>query len=324
MHTLSTQPLISIVLPVFNEAAGIQTTIATLEHFVSVQPERFELIFVDDGSTDDSLAQLQAARQHNPNLKIVQFARNFGHQLAISAGLREAHGDAVIVMDADLQDPPSVIPSMIAKWQAGAAVVYGQRRHRSGETWFKKASAAAFYRLLKAMTNTDIPVDTGDFRLMDRRVVNVLKSMNESDPYVRGMVAWVGFDQTSVLYDRQDRTAGESKYPLRQMIRLAMNGLTSFSTVPLALANWLAGSFGLTAALILLGNGLAGTVTTLTWLLVSLFIIGAGITATIGIMGSYLGRVFTASRRRPAYVIQATYGFEHPVARPATRQMMQG
>lgn len=153
----------------------------------------------------------------NPTIRLVDFSRNFGHQLAITAGIRYASGDAVVVMDADLQDPPSVIPAMIARWQEGYDVVYGKRRKRSGETWFKKVTAETFYRVLKALTSVDIPVDTGDFRLMDRSVVNVLKQMNEHDPYVRGMVAWVGYRQIAVEYDRQKRTAGETHYPLKKI-----------------------------------------------------------------------------------------------------------
>lgn len=304
------QPLISIVLPVFNESEGIQTTIDTLTAYVQARPERYELIFVDDGSTDDSAAQIAAAITRPGFIKLIQFSRNFGHQLAISAGVKAARGDAVVVMDADLQDPPSVIPDMITAWQNGADVVYGKRRQRSGETWFKKASAKAFYRILQAMTTTEIPVDTGDFRLMSRRVIDVLNQLDEPDPYVRGLVSWVGFKQRAVLYDRQDRQAGTSKYPLRKMIRLAMNGITSFSTVPLMLANGLAAAFGGIGALILLTHLVMRQFTATTWLLISLFIVAAGVMLVLGVMGSYLGRVFTASRERPNYIVQSTSGFQ--------------
>ena len=301
--------LISIVLPVYNESAGIQNTIAVLENYGNVRSERYELIFVDDGSSDDTAAKITQAMQKNNNLRLVQFSRNFGHQLAISAGIRYATGDAVVVMDADLQDPPSVIPAMISQWQAGYAVVYGKRRHRSGETWFKKVSAAAFYRLLQAMTTTDIPVDTGDFRLMDRKVVDVLKQFDETDPYVRGMVSWVGFKQTGVLYDRQDRTAGESKYPLKKMLHLALNGITSFSTVPLTLALWFSGiALAISVAVPLIAE-LFGQLSSTSWIVASLFFIGSGLFFSLGILGSYVGRVFNQSRDRPLYIVAQTQGF---------------
>lgn len=181
--------LISIVLPVYNESEMLPQTLATLTRFIAARPEQYELIFVNDGSTDDTAQQITAAITQNSAIRLVDFARNFGHQLAITAGLRYAKGQAVVVMDADLQDPPQVIPSMIDKWRDGYQVVYGKRAHRDGETWFKLESAKWFYRILKKMTAIDIPVDTGDFRLMDRQVVDTLLTMNETDPFVRGMVS---------------------------------------------------------------------------------------------------------------------------------------
>ena len=194
--------LISIVLPVFNEEDGITSTIDTLEKFISNQPQNFELIFVDDGSKDKSVELIEQEQAQYSNIKLVQFSRNFGHQLAITAGIRYTNGDAVVVMDADLQDPPEVIVDMIKKWHDGYDVVYGKRISRDGESLFKKITAAAFYRTLKHITSVHIPVDTGDFRLMDVKVVNQLKRMNEPDPFVRGMVSWVGFKQTDVNYER--------------------------------------------------------------------------------------------------------------------------
>ncbi|MHA3067014.1 glycosyltransferase family 2 protein [Lacticaseibacillus saniviri] len=317
---MTTDPLVSIVLPVFNESEGIDNTLAVLSNYVRIRPERYELIFVDDGSQDDTVAKIQAAMAKNSAIRLVRFSRNFGHQLAITAGIRYTTGDAVVVMDADLQDPPSVIPAMLDQWQKGFSVVYGKRRHRSGETWFKKVTATTFYRLLAAMTKVDIPVDTGDFRLMDRQVVDILMTMNETDPYVRGMVSWVGFKQTAVLYDRQERTAGESKYPLRKMLNLAMNGLTSFSTAPLALASWLSGIALGISVLIVSISALLGDLALDTWILSSLFFLGSGGFLILGIIGTYIGRLFNQSRQRPLYIVEATYGFAQAKATPQYMQ----
>ncbi len=301
--------LISVVLPVFNEEQGIEQTIDTLETFIGNQPQNFELIFVDDGSKDASVSLILQAQQLHNNIKLVQFSRNFGHQLAITAGIRYTSGDAVVVMDADLQDPPAVIVEMIKKWQAGADVVYGKRVSRDGETIFKKVTAALFYRTLKKITNVNIPLDTGDFRLMDRQVVNELAKMNETDPYVRGMVSWVGFKQDSVEYERQERVAGTSKYPLSKMIRLAMDGVTSFSSFPRQLANWL-GSLSIIFSIGYLAVTLITGFHTLQFAIVSLFLLGGLIFLSLGLVGAYLYRVFEASRRRPLYIVSKTSGFQ--------------
>lgn len=300
--------LISIVLPVYNEEPGIETTIDTLEKFAANQPQNFEFIFVDDGSTDKSAKLIQDNQAYHQNIRLVEFSRNFGHQLAITAGIRYTQGDAVVVMDADLQDPPAVIVEMIAKWHQGYDVVYGKRLSRDGESIFKKATAALFYRGLKHITNINIPLDTGDFRLMDKQVVYQLRQMNEADPFVRGMVNWVGFKQTDVTYERQERIAGTSKYPLRKMIRLAMDGVTSFSSFPLQLANWL-GTFSIIFGIGYLIASLFTTMDTIHFAVFALFLM-VGITLlTIGMLGSYLYRVFEASRRRPLYIVAKTVGF---------------
>src|SRR5699024_2772432 len=236
--------LISIVLPVYNEEAVIVKTIEVLENFVEKQPQDFELLFIDDGSTDTSVSLIKAMQQKYLNIKLIKFSRNFGHQLAISAGIRYTMGDAVVVMYADLQDPPSVIPELIKEWKKGAQVVYGKRKSRAGETWFKKISASLIYRCLQKIASINIPLDTGDFRLMDRRVIKELRKMNETDPFVRGLVSWVGFKQTSVEYERKERIAGSSKYPLKKMVNLALSGITSFSDFPLKLLIW-AGSISI-------------------------------------------------------------------------------
>lgn len=309
-----TDKLISIVLPVYNEHEILPTTIQTLEDFVAGQPQDYELIFVDDGSRDYSATIVEHARLKYHNLKLVQFSRNFGHQIAITAGIRYASGDAIVVMDADLQDPPEVIPAMIKQWQAGYQVVYGKRLQRDGETWFKKISAHWFYRILAKLTTIQIPIDTGDFRLIDRQVAETLKKVNEDDPYVRGLVSWVGFQQTAVEYERHERLAGKSKYPLKKMIKLAFDGITSFSAVPLKFATWLSAiliSFGILLGLISL---IVGQATNITLLVFMMCLCSGVILLTIGILGVYLSRIFAASRQRPLYIVANTVGFNKTAA----------
>lgn len=303
------QALISIVLPVFNEAAGIKNTIEILEKFIQYQTEQYELIFVDDGSTDKSIEIINKAQNKYSNIKIIEFSRNFGHQLAITAGIKYAKGDAVVVMDADLQDPPSVIPNMIKKWHAGYDVVYGKRLVREGETLFKKITAKTFYRVMQKISNIDIPLDTGDFRLMDRKVVNTLSKLKEPEPFVRGLVSWVGFKQTFVQYERQERLAGETKYPLSKMIRLASDGLTSFSDVPLKLINYVGAIsiiIGLLYGFIMMFNQF----NTVIFATSALFVLSGIIMLGMGIIGNYLFRTFDASKHRPQYVVAHSYGFQ--------------
>lgn len=272
------------------------------------------MIFVDDGSRDYSATIVEHARLKYHNLKLVQFSRNFGHQIAITAGIRYASGDAIVVMDADLQDPPEVIPAMIKQWQAGYQVVYGKRLQRDGETWFKKISAHWFYRILAKLTTIQIPIDTGDFRLIDRQVAETLKKVNEDDPYVRGLVSWVGFRQTAVEYERHERLAGKSKYPLKKMIKLAFDGITSFSAVPLKFATWLSAiliSFGILLGLISL---IVGQATNITLLVFMMCLCSGVILLTIGILGVYLSRIFAASRQRPLYIVANTVGFNKTAA----------
>lgn len=272
------------------------------------------MIFVDDGSRDYSATIVEHARLKYHNLKLVQFSRNFGHQIAITAGIRYASGDAIVVMDADLQDPPEVIPAMIKQWQAGYQVVYGKRLQRDGETWFKKISAHWFYRILAKLTTIQIPIDTGDFRLIDRQVAETLKKVNEDDPYVRGLVSWVGFQQTAVEYECHERLAGKSKYPLKKMIKLAFDGITSFSAVPLKFATWLSAiliSFGILLGLISL---IVGQATNITLLVFMMCLCSGVILLTIGILGVYLSRIFAASRQRPLYIVANTVGFNKTAA----------
>ena len=303
---------ISIVLPVYNEEDGIKNTIEVLENFVECQIETYEIIFVDDGSVDSSVDIIRHAQSKYENIRLVEFSRNFGHQLAITAGIRYAKGDAVVVMDADLQDPPSVIPNMIEKWQEGFDVVYGKRLIREGESFFKRFSAKAFYRVMHKVANVDIPLDTGDFRLMDRKVVDALSKLNEPEPFVRGLVSWVGFKQTAVAYERQERNAGVTKYPLTKMIRLASDGITSFSEIPLKIVNYtgfISIIAGIVYGLITVFTGIS----TLTFAISLMCVLSGMIMLALGIIGDYLYRTFDASKHRPQYVVSNSYGFNnHP------------
>lgn len=314
---------ISIVLPVFNEEAGIRTTIDTLENYVAKQPEDYELIFVDDGSKDKSVDIIKAELEHNDNIKLVEFSRNFGHQIAITAGLQYTSGDAVVVMDADLQDPPEVIPSMIKKWHEGYDIVYGKRKQRDGESFFKKFTAAMFYRTFKKLATIDMPLDTGDFRLMNRKAVTQMQRLHEQDPFVRGQVTWIGFKQTSVEYHRHERIAGETKYPLSKMIKLALDGITSFSMKPLQLVSFfsilpLLG--GLMYLIYLIAAG--GFTAAIVGITLMLFSVGL-VFLSLGIFGSYLGRVLDQVNDRPRFIVRDTVGFQErqsSIHRLETRQ----
>jgi len=302
--------LISIVLPVFNEEAGIQATIDTLLNYIEQQEESYELIFVDDGSKDKSVNIINQAVEQHSNIKLVEFSRNFGHQLAITAGLEYTKGDAVVVMDADLQDPPEVIPQMIEKWHEGYDIVYGKRMQRDGETLFKKFTAKMFYRTFKRLATIDMPLDTGDFRLMNRKAVHQLSKLHEQDPFVRGQVTWIGFKQTSVQYHRQERIAGETKYPLSKMIKLALDGITSFSMKPLQFVNIfsivpLASGVFYLGYLIISGNYNVASV----GVTILLFTMGL-MMLSIGILGSYVGRVLDQVNNRPRFIVSKTEGFE--------------
>ncbi|HJF86012.1 MAG TPA: glycosyltransferase family 2 protein [Companilactobacillus farciminis] len=302
--------LISIVLPVFNEEAGIQATIDTLLNYIEQQEENYELIFVDDGSKDKSVEIIKRALAQNDHIKLVEFSRNFGHQLAITAGLEYTKGNAVVVMDADLQDPPEVIPQMIKKWREGYQIVYGKRMQRDGETIFKKFTAKMFYRTFQKLATINMPLDTGDFRLMDRRAVQQLLKLHEKDPFVRGQVTWIGFKQTSVLYHRQERIAGETKYPLSKMIKLAVDGITSFSMKPLHFVN-LFSVVPLASGVFSLGYLIATSNYSFASIGITVLLFTLGLLMlSIGILGSYLGRVLDQVNNRPRFIVSKTEGFE--------------
>jgi dolichol-phosphate mannosyltransferase len=310
------RPVYSVVAPVYNEEALVaefcQRTIAALEPL----GEPFEIVLVNDGSRDHSADIIRQLHDQDPRIKVVNFSRNFGHQIAITAGMDYAQGQAVTIIDSDLQDPPEVIPHMIDEWKRGYQVVYGVRGEREGETAFKLATASLFYRLIRKITSVDIPLDAGDFRLMDRRVVEALNSMREQKRFMRGLSVWVGFRQTGVTYKRDARKAGETKYPLRKMIRFALDGITAFSYLPLQLATYLGFTvatlslLGLVAVIILRltgsGDAFYGQASTL----VSVLFLGGIQLIFLGIIGEYLGRIYDEVKRRPLYIVAEELGFE--------------
>ncbi len=314
------RPTLSLVLPVFNEEETIPELERRLKTFLGELGETAEVVFVNDGSKDRSLEMLKALAAENPGYRIVSFSRNFGHQLAITAGVDRAEGEAVVVMDADLQDPPEVVRDMLVKWREGFDVVYGVRKQREGETVFKRFTAAVFYRLLRAIVGVSIPVDAGDFRLMSRKVVLALRALRETHRFVRGMVAWVGFRQTAVYYERPARFAGETKYPLRKMIRFAIDGITSFSVMPLRIATWL----GTAAGFIGVGAGLwaayekvfgSGTVAGWTTIMIAVSLGSAAQLLMTGILGEYVGRTYEEVKRRPLYLVSEEVNFGRPPER---------
>ncbi|WP_129045219.1 glycosyltransferase family 2 protein [Companilactobacillus metriopterae] len=304
------KPLISIVLPVFNEEEGIQDTIDTLLNFTEQQEENFELIFVDDGSKDHSVEILSHAADYYENIKLVEFSRNFGHQNAITAGLDYISGDAVVVMDADLQDPPEVITSMVKKWKEGYDVVYGKRAQRDGESVFKKATASMFYRTFRKLSSIDMPLDTGDFRLMDKKVVYQLQQLKEYDPFVRGQVTWVGFKQTSVVYHRHERNAGETKYPLSKMLKLATDGIKSFSIKPLLFANIFAAIPFVGSIIYLITIIATSSYSAESFGIVVILLSISLMLVTLGIVGDYMGRILNQVNKRPRYIVRDLKGFQ--------------
>ena len=315
--------LLSIVVPCFNEQEVIATTherlVAVLETCLGADLD-FEIIYVDDGSKDRTAQILGELQRADARVRVVRFSRNFGHQLAVTAGVEHARGDAVVIIDADLQDPPEVIADMVARWREGYQVAYGVRVDRQGETAFKLWTAQLFYRMLNRLSDTPIPLDTGDFRLMDRRVVDALAEMPERDRFVRGMVSWVGFRQVAVPYRRAPRLAGESKYPLFKMLKFALDGVTSFSLVPLRLATW-AGFFSSFIALLGIVYGVTMRLLTDRWvsgwaaLFVAILFVGGIQLICLGVIGEYVGRVYGEVKRRPLYLVAERVGFENEAPR---------
>jgi dolichol-phosphate mannosyltransferase len=306
--------LISVVIPIFNELAIIPELHRRLTATMSALPDDYELVFVNDGSRDGSREALRRLAEEDPRSRFIDLSRNFGHQIAITAGMDYAQGDAVVVIDADLQDPPEVIPDLIGKWKDGYDVVYAVRERREGDTLFKRATAAAFYRLIQRITNVEIPVDTGDFRLMSRRAVDGLRRVKEKNRFIRGLVAWLGFRQTGVRFVRHERFAGETKYPLRKMLKFAFDGITSFSFLPLQLATYF--GFVVSAAsfvglLYVVYLRLFTSATILGWasLMAAILFLGGVQLITIGIIGEYIGRIYDEVKQRPLYLTQEVVGF---------------
>lgn len=298
----------SVVVPLYNEEEVINETYKRLKSIMDSTNESYEIIFVNDGSKDNTLELAREICKNDSNIKLISFSRNFGHQIAITAGMDNSCGKAVIVIDADLQDPPEVILEMIKKWKEGYEVVYGKRIKREGETFFKKFTASVFYRFLNKMTDINMPVDTGDFRLIDRKVCDALKSTPEHNRYVRGLVSWVGFKQTGVEFVRQERFAGETKYPLKKMLKLAFDAITSFSHKPLKIAAYFGSILSLISIIYLLFtlcNGLiGGTILSL------LFLINGIILTALGVIGEYIGRIYDEVKGRPLYIISEKEGFK--------------
>jgi dolichol-phosphate mannosyltransferase len=306
-------PVFSVVLPVFNEEKTLPELYRRLTAVMQTIDARYELVFIDDGSTDQSLALLRELAHQDRHVKLLALSRNFGHQLAITAGLDHSGGDAVILMDADLQDPPELLPRFIAKWQEGYEIVYGVREDRHGESRFKRSTAAVFYRLLRRLARVEIPVDAGDFRLMDRRAVNALNSLRERHRFVRGLTSWIGFRQAAVPFVRKERYAGTTKYPLLKMLRFALDGLTSFSFAPLQLATYLGfGASGISFCYALYAIGLKlftnEWVTGWASLMVVMLFIGGVQLMTLGIIGEYIGRFYEEIKQRPLYVVAEAIG----------------
>ncbi len=303
------KPRYSVIAPVFNEIEGIGEFYKELNSVMDTMGEAWELLLVDDGSTDGSQEIILDLAAKDGHVIPLIFTRNFGHQLAVTAGMDYARGDAIIIIDSDMQDPPHVIPELIAKWKEGYEVVYAVRREREGETWFKRTSASAFYRLIDRITDVRIPLDTGDFRLLDREVLSVLNTMREKQRFLRGMSAWVGFNQIGVEYDRKSRFAGKSKYPFKKMLKLALNAITGFSTLPLQLTEY--------AGIILLVISVAYAILALVYVILHkpllpgqsltiflLLFLGGLLSLFLGIIGEYISRIYDEAKGRPLYILR--------------------
>jgi polyisoprenyl-phosphate glycosyltransferase len=312
---MSEHPVLTVVAPIYNEEGNIELLYERISKVLNGTGETWELILVNDGSRDQSPSMMDAIAEKDPRVKCVHFARNFGHQTAVTAGIDHSSGDATILIDADLQDPPEIIPEMMERWRAGYQVVYAVREKRVGESWFKLFTAKMFYRVIYRITDVDIPVDTGDFRLMDRSVVEVLKQMREHNRFIRGMTSWVGFKQTGVLYVRDARHSGETKYPFRKMIRFAMDAITSFSYFPLQIMIYVAAVLGIISiiaipvvAILRLVYGadfFGGQATTI----IVVLLMSAFQLFFMFFLGQYLARVYDETRNRPLYVVARREGF---------------
>lgn len=308
--------LLSVIVPCFNEEAVLWETHRRLTSVLDgLNPITYEVIYVDDGSRDRTAEMLREFQSSDARVRVVLLSRNFGHQIAVTAGLAESRGDAAVLIDADLQDPPEIIPEMIARWRDGYDVVYGLRTDRSGETTFKLWTAKIFYYMLNHVSRVQIPPDVGDFRLMNRRVVNALLAMPERDRFLRGMISWIGYKQVAVLYERAPRFAGASKYPLLKMLRFALDGILSFSFAPLRVATWM-GFIAMLMAFAGIVYAILLRLYTTDWvrgwasIFVAVLFMGGVQLVTIGIIGEYIGRIYDEVKQRPLYFVQERLGFE--------------
>lgn len=306
--------MISIIIPVYNEEKTLYKLYSRLSHIINKCEENFEIIFINDGSEDSSLKILENINQQDKRYKVIDLSRNFGHQVAITAGIKYATGDAIILMDADLQDPPEVINELIKEWKKGFDVVYAVRKTRKGEKVFKLFTASLFYKLLNKLSPIDIPKNTGDFRLISRRVANQLNKINERSRFIRGLCSWIGYKQTKIYYVRDKRYAGKTKYTLMKMIRFAFDGLTSFSHIPLQIATYLGflvsfSSFVYILFIFYSKYILKNTVPGWSSLMVAILFLGGVQLMSIGLIGEYIGRIFEEVKKRPLYVINKKIGF---------------
>ncbi|MEH2227761.1 glycosyltransferase family 2 protein [Nostoc sp.] len=309
-------PKYSFIVPIYNEEETIPELYRRLSAVMNRMDGLVELILINDGSRDRSLQLIRDLHQKDPRICYLSFARNFGHQIAVTAGLNFVRGQVIVILDADLQDPPELIPDMVEKWRQGYQVVYAQRTQRQKEGWFKRFTAYFFYRILKKLADVEIPTDTGDFCLMDRQIVDILNSMPERNRYIRGLRSWVGFQQTAIRFERNPRFAGEVKYTFSKSLALAINGLVSFSIVPLRLSTYL----GLVAAVAAIFMALLvlywrlfvphSPLTGFTIILMAIFFLGSVQLVSVGILGEYIGRIYEEVKARPLYTLAEVGGFE--------------
>jgi polyisoprenyl-phosphate glycosyltransferase len=319
------RPYLTFLLPCYNEGAVLEETYRRVKAVAKALGKAYEIVLVNDGSSDDTLALMLQFAQNDPALVIVNLSRNHGHQLALSAGLHYCAGERVLILDADLQDPPELLPQMLALMEEGADVVYAQRRSRPGDGWMKRVACAVFYRVLSRLSETPIPLDSGDFRLISRRVLELLLQMPERHRFIRGMVSWVGFRQVPFLYDRDKRFAGRTKYPFGRLLRLALDGVVASSTRPLALASY-AGLLFASAGFVLIVYALYSwwkvgeTPQGWTSLMIVITVLGSVQLFVLGIIGQYLGRIHEQSRGRPLFMVESIYrsGKREPAEAPTT------
>ena len=309
---------VSVIVPMYYEEEVAEECYKRLKKVLEGLSEKYlyEIIFINDGSKDKTLNILENIAQDNKNVKVISFSRNFGHQCAVTAGLKYITGDAIVIIDADLQDPPELIPEMLKLWEDGNEVIYGKRKSREGESKFKLLTASMFYKTLNALSDVEIPKDTGDFRLVDRKVVDVINSLPEHNKFLRGLFSWVGFKQTPFEYERKERFAGKTKYPLKKMLKLAQDGIFSFSTKPLRIVGTM-GIISIAISIIILIYAILSYIfnwnnLTAGWtsLMVTMTFLSGMILISLWMIGEYIGRIYDETKRRPQYIIEKTYNID--------------